>query len=242
MPEIYCITNLINGKEYVGQTKYDAQYRFKQHCEKSVNVNSKFQCHALYNAIRKYGRESFMVMTIFQGTLEELDDNEIEAIDFLNTLYPNGYNMTPGGHVRTGKWLREESKEKLSESKRIHHNYNLPRHISEICNEYKQGFRVSMNYNTIVYEFTSPFMSMTMKLSRALECLDTLKKGNAYVPLSAIWKRKYNDIQLPKYITYQESAGFRVQKPGFTNMIFSDEHISLDDNLVLAMTYLNSCI
>lgn len=238
MPEVYCITNLINGKEYVGQTKYDSQYRFKQHCEKSVNVNSKFQCYALYNAIRKYGRESFMVITLFQGPLEELDNNEIEAIDALNTLYPNGYNMTPGGHVRSGPWLREESKEQLSNSKRTHRNYNLPRHICELNHKMK-GFRVSMDYASTVYEFVDKYMTMEQKLMLALDCLNVLKSGKQYKRENKSWISTYNNMKLPDYITYKNGS-FQVRKPTYEVKVFVDLHESEDKKLELAINYLNS--
>lgn len=48
--EIYLITNLINGKQYVGQTIYTAEQRFKQHLRGDLYIDK---------AIRKYGVENF---------------------------------------------------------------------------------------------------------------------------------------------------------------------------------------
>ena len=35
MGYIYCITNLINNKQYIGKTTYSVTKRFKEHCEDS---------------------------------------------------------------------------------------------------------------------------------------------------------------------------------------------------------------
>ncbi len=67
---IYCYTNKINGKKYVGQTNSEKR-RLNEHKsnafnEKSVNYNSIF-----HKAIRKYGWESFEY-----EKLEEIDSNK----------------------------------------------------------------------------------------------------------------------------------------------------------------------
>ena len=86
---IYCIINKINGKKYVGQTTQKINVRFSRHCRKG---------NALYNAIKKYGKENFNVKEIDRATNQnELNEKEIFWIKKLDTLYPNGYNLTTGG-------------------------------------------------------------------------------------------------------------------------------------------------
>lgn len=55
---IYCITNKINGKKYVGLSK-DIYRRWGEHKRVPFNKNSKEYHYPIYNAIRKYGLENF---------------------------------------------------------------------------------------------------------------------------------------------------------------------------------------
>lgn len=96
MGYIYKITNLINNKIYVGQTRFDYQKRFKRHLfEAKRGVLN----YPLYRAIRKYGEENFKIECI-----EEIDDNLLNErecfwIKELNSYAKNnkGYNATYGG-------------------------------------------------------------------------------------------------------------------------------------------------
>lgn len=89
---IYKITNTINGKAYIGQTRRTIKWRFDQH----KNCNKKY---ALYYAIDKYGIKNFKVEQLEECDNSKLDEREIYWIEFYNT-YHKGYNMTKGG--RTG--------------------------------------------------------------------------------------------------------------------------------------------
>lgn len=83
---VYKITNLINGKNYVGQSIH-IEKRWQQHCQKSS--------HSLISrAIQKYGKENFSF-----EILEETDNTnlltvlETKYIKKYNLLVPNGYNI-----------------------------------------------------------------------------------------------------------------------------------------------------
>lgn len=91
---IYKITNLINGKLYIGQAK-NIQNRWYEHCLESIH-NRKNQ--RLYNAIRKYGINNFKIEAI-EGPIENYNEREIYWIAYYNTYLDKtkGYNMTPGG-------------------------------------------------------------------------------------------------------------------------------------------------
>lgn len=94
MGYIYLITNLINGKVYVGKTTGTLENRWKQHVEAaSRNIDTH-----LYRAIRKYGAENFKIESLYYGdeNLNELERYYIKQYNsFQNPTV--GYNETRGG-------------------------------------------------------------------------------------------------------------------------------------------------
>lgn len=94
MGYIYKITNLVNGKAYIGKTTFTIERRFQQHKEdykKEINKN-----RPLYKAMNKYGIKNFIIEEIGNYSDEQLNEKEIEYIKFFDTYY-NGYNATLGG-------------------------------------------------------------------------------------------------------------------------------------------------
>lgn len=92
---IYKITNLVNGKVYVGKTRmrYPAQ-RWRQHRHAARTGLTTY----LYKALRKYGVENFKFEVIDEATTQaEFDEKENVWIDFLGTLdRSKGYNIRLG--------------------------------------------------------------------------------------------------------------------------------------------------
>ncbi len=90
---IYKITNTINGKVYIGQSKYPEE-RFKQH-------KCCFGKTRLYTSMKSYGVENFTMEVLFCTTEEFIDYYEVRFIDEFNSYCylegSNGYNMTRGG-------------------------------------------------------------------------------------------------------------------------------------------------
>ena len=93
---IYKITNLINGKMYVGQTTKTIEERFRHHKNDCFRKNKSSYNYPLYNAMRKYGIENFEIEELECCDISLLDEREIFWIKFFNTFY-NGYNATLGG-------------------------------------------------------------------------------------------------------------------------------------------------
>lgn len=92
--KIYCFTNKINGKQYVGSTINRLKTRINNH----FNLKSS-GAPLLVKALKKYGKEGFSVEQIDDAkTIGELNDKEIYWIKKLKSKAPNGYNMIDGGY------------------------------------------------------------------------------------------------------------------------------------------------
>ena len=90
---IYKITNRVNNKVYIGQTRFTIEHRFKQHIK---NYNIEHRKQALYLAFDKYGIENFVVEQVEECPIEKLDEREIYWIAYYDS-FKNGYNSTLGG-------------------------------------------------------------------------------------------------------------------------------------------------
>jgi group I intron endonuclease len=126
MYSIYLITNSINEKKYVGKTSLSAPDRWKQH----LNDTQKGRNGRIGRAIRKYGKDSFQIITIDNASNNE---RACEFEKYYIALYEThkksiGYNLTMGGD---GGTFTEEGRKKLSEkSKKMWaENYDYMRSV-----------------------------------------------------------------------------------------------------------------
>ena len=124
MGVIYKITNLINGKIYIGQTVVTEPQRWQNHVWHAYN-DPKNDAVYLCNAIKKYGKENFKREIIDEAdTRDELNNKEIQYILLYNSTDPSiGYNIANGG----------EGREK----------YNIKR-ILELYNQYHSIAKVAL--------------------------------------------------------------------------------------------------
>lgn len=121
MYQIYLITNLINNKKYVGQTKKSKGYirRFNSHIKSSYSNRQDRKLTYLHQSIKYYGEENFKVELIEDNIPEEeIDAREIFWIDYYKTyyIYNKGYNMTLGGQGTHGYKFNDNDKKKISNS------------------------------------------------------------------------------------------------------------------------------
>jgi len=108
---IYCITNLLNGKQYIGLTTQALNIRWAEHLSRS---RYKQYSSAIHSAIRKYGKENFIIEPIACAcTIEDLKALEIILIEQYNT-FRAGYNLTEGGDFKV---VHQDVKNKISKSK-----------------------------------------------------------------------------------------------------------------------------
>lgn len=116
---IYSIYKLVNqqtGKCYIGYTQ-DILRRMDDHKTSSVKKRNK-----LYNAVRKYGWDSFVCELLYQSLdgnhcLNVMEPHFIREFDTFN----NGYNSTLGGEGSTGP-KKQSSKRKMSVARK--HRFN----------------------------------------------------------------------------------------------------------------------
>lgn len=155
--EIYKITNIINGKSYIGQTvkTFNERYNFKGQGAERVqgylkfrkkNVNSYgskfYHNNHLLKAIEKYGVENFTVDIIDKtDSLVELNKKEIYWISYYDS-FSNGYNHCVGGGNTTGYKFSEEAKNKMSMTRKgIHAGEKNP----NFGNRYSDEIRLKMS-------------------------------------------------------------------------------------------------
>lgn len=95
---IYCITNKLNNKKYIGQTTKTADLRFAEHVKIAFGNNSKKK-QAIHLAIYKYGKDNFEIQVIEDNINNKdiLNKKEEYYISKYNTMVPNGYNIHKGG-------------------------------------------------------------------------------------------------------------------------------------------------
>lgn len=117
---VYCHTNNLNGKKYIGITSQNSNQRFK-------NGNGYKSNKHFFMSIQKYGWNNFTHEILFKNLSQaEAQEKEIYLISKYNTrnsLY--GYNIAPGGEVACGElnpWFgkhhTEDSKKKMSEARK----------------------------------------------------------------------------------------------------------------------------
>ena len=131
---VYKVTNQLNQKSYVGQTR-----RIKQF--KSYYGSGKL----IKQAIAKNGKGNFTKEILFECfTQEELDEKEIKAIIEHKSYAPEGYNLAEGGQFGSGssklKYLSEEERQAHSEKMKNACNYKekyTEKEYAEFCEKAK---------------------------------------------------------------------------------------------------------
>lgn len=106
---IYLISNVVNGKRYVGFTT-NIRHRFNSHLSSSRRSRSRGSI--IHKAIHKYGIENFLV-EILEFGIHDDEGLKIREPYWIANLLPE-YNMTKGGDGALGVMVSEETRSKIS--------------------------------------------------------------------------------------------------------------------------------
>lgn len=104
--KVYKHTNIENGKVYIGITKQEPKRRWQNGYG---YIDNKY----FYNAINKYGWESFTHEVLYNNlSKEEAQEKEIELIAYYKSSDRKyGYNMSKGGETGTENLVKKIGKD-----------------------------------------------------------------------------------------------------------------------------------
>jgi len=137
---VYKITNIINGKSYIGQTVKILESRFKRHM--SLINKRHHKKLPFYRALKKYGEENFdkQILRVCKCK-EEMDIWEkIYISKFKTTNRKFGYNMHKGGRggdTFTNNPNKEEIRKKRSIA--LKGKYKMPKKLKDILKKVHTG-------------------------------------------------------------------------------------------------------
>lgn len=205
---IYCYTNKINNKQYIGQTN-DIERRKKQHIQDSIHqyrgreVSYNLPFHS---AIRKYGIDNFnfeILEIINTDNWDDVNDLESKYIKEKNTMAPNGYNLKARGEANVGLNISKIPAEQISkiisdlkngvEIKKIAEENNLSRsYISDInngrcCRRQEESYPLQQNRTTedeyldiidMIKNTKYSLSEIARYFNRSRDTIEKINKGN----------------------------------------------------------------
>ena len=109
MYTVYLVTNVVNGKKYVGMTKTTLKERMHGH--------RYYKGSSLYEPIQEYGIDNFIVEVLFttENKNQAIEKEIFFTLQFQSHKKEYGYNIAIGSSY-FGRIVSEETKEKLSKS------------------------------------------------------------------------------------------------------------------------------
>lgn len=117
--KVYCITNKINSKIYIGFTGQNIQLRLDDH----IRCAKRGDGYVLHKAIRKHGNENFSISVLYSScdkdfVLSKVEPFFIKLFDSQNLKI--GYNIADGGQGGLSKSVVDQLKKRM-----VGNKYNL---------------------------------------------------------------------------------------------------------------------
>ena len=161
MAFIYKITNIKNGKMYIGKTERDINTRWKEHIRHAQALSH----IPLYRAINKYGIENFIIELVEECETKSVNEREQYWISFYDT-YNTGYNCTLGGDGSLLQFAEEEIQQIIS-------RYQNGERLDYLCKEFHH------DYETIKRIFAERDVKINtnagpMKLAKKIYAIDPI--------------------------------------------------------------------
>lgn len=126
---IYKITSP-SGKVYIGQS-VNVERRLQEYGTNSINKQ-----HKIKNSIIKYGLENHTLEVIEECLVEELNDKEAYWQDFYDCVR-NGLNCRRTKSIDSSGYMCDDTKRKISESRKANPNVNEKRKGVPLTEEHK---------------------------------------------------------------------------------------------------------
>ena len=134
---IYCITNKINNKIYIGQSN-SVFTRWGEHTKTAYSNNKRKSL--IHKAIKKYGVESFTFEILKLCEIEKLNELEIYYIKEFKKQGFTLYNLTDGGKTTSDKMWGETNPNAILTDEEIYdirERYNNKENKKDVYNIYK---------------------------------------------------------------------------------------------------------
>lgn len=196
---IYCYTNILNNKKYIGQTN-NLERRKKQHIQDSIHCHKGHEVSynlPFHSAIRKYGIDNFNFEILEIIDTENWDDvNTLESnyINNLKTICPNGYNLQSQGQANKGL-----NKSRLSENviEEIISKLKNKEYIPNIAEEYQlsRSYISDINNGRCLRKENEiyPLQQNRITNEKYLEIIDLIKNTNYSLSKIADYEEMHHD-------------------------------------------------
>lgn len=230
MSYIYCFTNTINNKKYIGSTIQEPNIRYNQHIYNAFHENVHQYHYPLYEAIRKYGLEYFRFDILLEKECDEQTIRDIEK-DYIikyNTLSPNGYNQT----LDTQHPINAiESYQKMSQTKR-----NNAKCVAEV------------DENNNILHIWNSIVDCAEELNIGEKHIASCCRGERHLVNNKkfYWLDENNNLIMPEYTGFQYKGKSGTTQKQITNKKvlkinpLTDQIIDSYDSIALAARE-NSC-
>lgn len=184
---VYKITNLINGKVYIGSTNNFAR-RMREH-RVFINCSPDRQGynHPLYQSFRKRGLECFDFSIIVDNieTLTEARQIEEQKIKEYNSLVPNGYNLKSSTEGMSEKDIAHLIEKIGTKCALVDENENI---IKQYCSLREAGKEESCSVSQISSVCKGNLYKTNNKLFRYLD------ENNNIIEIEPKYNLRYSEI------------------------------------------------